>query len=313
MQDIDFDEIDRAVSSVTTPNSKEEIPATVETISTDVPSEPVTGGVPISDTSPAARRSSGRFMDVVHPSSDMRPAPTRTQESPMPSPRPESTPVVSVPERVEPTVNTGAAFHWPDPIDLHEESKPEEPAAPVDVAETPVEETATPLESPFLSDAKVEKRPLGAFSDPEPELLTPEDFPSSQTQTPEPVSEPALEVETPQNHEEPAEVPEELHDDLLKLEAHTNDDSVENHEEPSSKPEDVPAGPTSITQQYKEQPSSADEPSGAIFDTEVYNQALVHTPKKSRKALIVVWIAALILVGGGIGAGIYFVLLPMFS
>lgn len=73
MKDIDFDELDRAVHSATNGgNSKSDDntrsePAPVDNESITPASSPVRPPVSL-----ATRRSSGRFMDVVHPSSDMR-------------------------------------------------------------------------------------------------------------------------------------------------------------------------------------------------------------------------------------------------
>jgi hypothetical protein len=352
MQDIDFDEIDRAVNSAANPRVRADMPtpAPSQLAGDPVPESAATSvDSPVSSSaSPAVRRSSGRFMDVVHASSDMRPVMTRPQFSPPPIVPREEAVVQPSPEKEEAIPEPSAAFHWPDPIDAHEQATAEDPVetepvisgevadsapevaetpdvqenqddddAPVDVEDDEDENTPGPLESPFLSDAKVEKRPLGAFSD--PELLTPEDFPSSQ---PDAASEPAVEPESqagpeaPMNSEVPVEIPRELHDDVLSLGSHdkeedSDDDAPESHEAPALELQEVPVGPTSITQQYTEHPTSDGEPSGAIFDTEIYNQALVHTPKSNRRVLIIVWIVALILVGAGIGAGIYFVIMPM--
>ncbi|MDB5160382.1 MAG: hypothetical protein JWO99_645 [Candidatus Saccharibacteria bacterium] len=331
MQDIDFDEIDRAVSSVTGKDSEVSAAITTSepTPEISVPTETIETLVDTTEAtaiaSPAARRSTGRFMDVVHPSSDMRP-----NGITVPSPRreeavPERAEVVDSPEEpvVEPTAPS-TAFHWPDPIEVAESAPVEETPAPEPVVEElpPVappseedldliddeDEEAAPLESPFLTDAKVEKRPLGAFSTADTGLGLPllEDFPA-------PTAEPAL-APAPEIEQETSDVPAELHPDLLLLDTHGEDD-----EEPELLPEhtetapedDIPAGPTSITQQYTEQPSTASQPSGAIFDTEAYHQPLAHTVKKRSGVTIIIWIVALVLVGGGLGAGIYFVVLPM--
>ena len=336
MQDIDFDEIDRAVSSVrgrdTTPTP--DVVAPRESIQApDVESRETLSEA--FSSSPAARRSTGRFMDVVHPSSDMRPN-GGNDRSPAPAAASfHSEEVVSekseTTNRSEPAAISSSAFHWPDPIEVAESAPIEEIPTPEPVLEqvteptsspvpvTPLveddldliddeDEEATPLESPFLSDAKVEKRPLGAFSTADSSLDLPllEDFPA-------PTASLAL-APAPEIEQETADVPAELHPDLLLLDTHSEDEEVPEllPEHTETVPEnEIPTGPTSITQQYKEQPSTVSQPSGAIFDTEAYHQPLTHTPKKRSRAVIIVWIVALILVGGGIGAGIYFVVLPM--
>lgn len=288
MQDIDFDEIDRAVSSVTDRGTDTRTPSAVP--------------------SPAARRSSGRFMDVVHPSSDMRlggpSAPSLHREDVVAVERTE------VASRPEPAAISSSAFHWPDPVEVAAPAPiiPEAPSIP---------EEAAPLESPFLTDAKVEKRPLGTFStnDSDADLQLIEDFPvpTMSTSVPE---EQKPEEETPAPEiipETTAEIPRELHADVLMLDTHSTDEAVP---EPlaagsSASTEAILTGPTSITQQYKEQPSTVSQPSGSIYDTEAYHQPLTHPAKKHSSALIIIWIVALILVGGGIGVGVYFVVLPM--
>lgn len=358
MQDIDFDEIDRAVNSITNSSTDAQINSTpVAHATPEVSVSPASSPLPTPAPSPAARRSSGRFMDVVHPSSDMRP-PTLDRSAPavIPAPEVQHEEVAEkneVADRPEPaaTQPQGSAFHWPDPIDMSSstptpESQPTEqlteivepslPEPTPEVTEEPPiipepdeeknELDVTPLESPFLTDTKVEKRPLGAFSGADAGLPLLEDPIPSSTDTSF-SSAPAVPVEEPA-HEEHDEVPHELHEDLLALDGHGQDEtqaepvvetpvSTEPTPEPAPEPvvtapvEDIPVGPTSITQQYKEQPSSDPQTSGSIFDTEAYHQALTHPPKKRSSVLIIVWILALILVGGGIGVGIYFFVLPM--
>ena len=310
MQDIDFDEIDRAVNSVA--NTDAEATAVVSEPIAEPLSQPAMPAPAI--PSPAVRRSSGRFMDVVHPSSDMRPL-TGDRSSAPSAPSfhreevAEREEVVSQPES---TTASSTAFHWPDPIDVAE-STPE--PAPEVTEELPVipepeeikDGDASPLESPFLTDTKVEKRPLGAFSGADADLPLLEDPIPFSTNTPP----------QPEEHEETLH---ELHPDLLALESYdigetTSEQLLEATNPPDPEPSlvtaDVPTGPTSITQQYQEQPSTTDEVSGSIFDTEAYHQPLTYPTKKRSGVLIAVWIVALILVGGGIGAGVYFVLLPM--
>lgn len=68
----------------------------------------------------------------------------------------------------------------------------------------------------------------------------------------------------------------------------------------------VPAGPTSIPQQYREEPSTSDQESGAIYDTDSYHQPLAHPVKKKSGWLWIVWIVLLLAVGGGGAAALYF-------
>jgi hypothetical protein len=290
VQDIDFDELDRAVSSASgsTPPADTSSSDAVTVTNRSTPR-------PEASPAPAARRSSGRFMDVVHPSSDMRTSTSTPERSAPREPEEDKR------EEEKPVERTS---DWPDPLDFHgfttdEPEKTEEAPEPEPAQE---EEAPRPLESPFLSDTKVEKRPLGAFSTmetpeasepdtllleaPDEELLTAEtEGKTEDIPTPEPEAEEVVEEEIPQPVIEPTPEPTPIQDE--------------------------PQGPTSIIQQYKEQPSTADQPSGAIFDTETYHQPLTHTPKKKSGALVIVWILALILVGAGAGAAVYFFVLPM--
>lgn len=68
----------------------------------------------------------------------------------------------------------------------------------------------------------------------------------------------------------------------------------------------VTTGPTSITQQYREEPSTGDQTNGAIYDTEAYHQPLAHPAQKKSGWMWVVWIVLILLVGAGGGAALYF-------
>ncbi len=358
MKDLDFDELDRAVNSLigngATPASGDEPVSSVPKIEiSPVLSQPSAESVvdkPVQVLPLAARRSSGRFMDVVHPSSDMRSTsvPVRpasrvgtTIPSPVTTSQAYDRPVV-VPGVVStglPTTESVKPSAWPDPIDFHgfEDARPDSnpikadvlPPISVDNSTRSIDEaistspevdedsdiskladdinatlngdSETPLNSPFLSDAKVEKRPLGAFSvaatspseDPALAIVAPDNTASE----PSPVEE--KDVETP--------MPAELQDNLLLLES----DNVESPTPEISVAVDTPVGPTSITQQYKEQPSTGDQPTGAIFDTHAYQKPLAHPAKKKSGWLWVVWTASLIIAGAGAGAAVYFFVLPL--
>jgi len=376
MKDLDFDELDRAVNSLI--GNKTEEPAVASTQSGPAvvnPGAPVVAtpsAAPVPDLSVpaapsqaedtsgdtaqplAARRSSGRFMDVVHPSSDMRSAAPLVPVSRVAADIQPSGSVASAPATAanppaptsEPAVPTTS--EWPDPIDYHE-SKSESATVPPSAAVGPLSAITTddddsdisriadsindsladskssPLESPFLSDTKVEKRPLGAFSNEapaaepakEPESIKPVDTPvtpgtaetttdgSQVAEAPESSSQKPVDVDTP--------LPAELHDDLLMIEADEDTTSQAKKDEfvpPAAPASETPIGPTSITQQYKEQPSTGDQPTGAIFDTEAYHAPLAHPKKKKSGWLMVLWIVLLLVLGAGVGAAVYFFVLP---
>lgn len=316
---------------------------------------------------PAARRA-GRFMDVVHPSSDMKkPEPTSPvsrqgstieplksstiseilpskQEAPkMPLTSMDQSENAEIPKEKpmsEPVQESStSSSDWPDPLDIasaksSEKQKDETPAleSPEEIAAgVEPEETPAPLTSPFLPDTKVEKRPLGA-----PALETPVEEPDQAPVLPEEEREPKT-VDNPNDQlpANPAEVeallPEELQGDLMAVEADTTHEQLKQaHEakvgaEPPKKAEKatdesssepmpnkpvekpaVPSGPTSIPQQYREEPSTGDQDNGAIYDTDSYHQPLAHPAKKKSGWMWVIWIVVILLLGAGGGAAMYF-------
>jgi hypothetical protein len=258
MNDIDFDELDRAVSSVLTPTPT---PTPVEAAAVDTPVPAAPEPSITTKDLPVAPRRGGRFMDVVHPSSDMRGA-VKTPS------RPAANPVVA-----DPPAESDApkpVSDWPDPID-----------------------------SPFLAGAQVEKRPLSgeqsthdSVSDlhnglpnetPEGEIIPTATEPTSpEAVVPVALDDPETTAAEPAPH----------------VTQTTQSTPVEN------------TGPTSINQQYTELASSA-EPSRPIFDTEAYHQPLAHPQKKKSGIFVVLWIFGLIVIGAGLGAVMYFYVLPL--
>lgn len=290
MNDIDFDELDRAVNSLANqsdgkapgpaPSSTPQpAPVTAEPAMPSQVSEPST---PAPASSSAPRPDTGRFMDVVHPSSDMRSS-------------------INVPPRA-----------------------PSREAAPIQPPTRPssVEETATPASpatespSPFLPDAKVDKRPLGAFADTTP---APVEEPTPPTDPVPPLPTEQSSSDQPTVNDTP--LPRELQDDLLLVE--TNEETPTTPQESavagpesvaSEKPEDsspsMPNQPTSILQQYVEKNDAPAAPTTSIFDVQNY-QKTVGAKKKKSGWLVVLWIVLLIVLGAGAGAAIYFYVLPL--
>lgn len=367
MKDLDFDELDRAVNSlvVGAPGSNVSNEPKEKTLDID------TGSLqqPASDQSTApvtpslaGRRSTGRFMDVVHPSSDMRSAlvmPERTSHQGATIDPITKTPTVlgevklPVPNNILPAA-APKTNDWPDPIDFHEsnkntadknetpaENKDDNEDADIDRISDEITNTLDPkpdkpLESPFLSGTKVEKRPLGSFSNETP-IQPPVSAPMpTLTSTPITQSSSAPKDITENN----TLLPAELQDDLLLIEADSSTQPAEKSDKitdsasvatattaavstttpvSETKPTSVTsapivdeksAGPTSITQQYKEQPSSGDQNTGAIYDTNVYHKTPMSLAKKKPSWLWVVWIVVLLVVGAGAGAAVYFFVLP---
>ena len=335
MSDLDFDEIDRAVNSVISNGSDSDSDSdssqAISSTSAVPPVEPQ-DTIPIITQPPIARRSGGQFMDVVHPSSNMR----RTIEIPE---RP--TTVLSTPEMTQAEVtetqsiqNTPPEFTRPttDSYDDDDIDKISD-----DINKVMSKTTDTSLESPFISGTKVEKRPLGAFSADSPASSIEKVEPDSRTHFAPQPSTGQNSVITPDK----APLPAELQNDLLKIEADSTtipesvvipdepteevaapvelDKSAEAEiVEPEESPRDVaekadPIGPTSIVQQYQEKPKTDDQKSGAIYDTESYHKTLVHPAKKKTGWLWVLYITIFLVVGAGIGVAVYLFVIPALS
>lgn len=200
MSDIDFDELDRAVSNLmnqrsgaqktatseaTAPAASAEVPASAEPAAASAAPSPA----PAATAAPAAtvtRRPVGRFMDVVHPSSDMQRGVHREAPSVQPSreakpmmPTSTSSPAASASPSPAPAAATLPAA----PIEPGEPTLPAEPvnalpaseppAVPVvddivleDIQPDPVS-APEPMQSPFLNNVSVDKRPLGAMMMPD--------------------------------------------------------------------------------------------------------------------------------------------------
>lgn len=325
MSDFDFDEIDKAVNGALESDTPAEPRGSLDSSRDEATAQPAS-------IAPAARRASGgRFMDMVHPSSVMRggsstatPSPLRTHTAAPISRLPEPPVLFNTPQN-SPSQDVSAQ---PEEVAKPEVQKPQP-----EIAQTPdtslgdyetTDDWSAPLESPFLPGAKVEKRPLGGtaeptpfsledtlFDEPKDDLLeapeeelkieAPDDLRLEATTFPDPIDfSQSLEAAAPAA-EAPAPVIEQPAVAELVF-----DEPIE----PVKQADEVPVGPTSITQQYKEQ-SAATQESGAIFDTESYHQPLAHPVKKRSGAWVILWIFLLVLLGAGVGAGFYFYVLPM--
>ncbi|HUC96184.1 MAG TPA: hypothetical protein VMR16_00780 [Candidatus Saccharimonadales bacterium] len=333
MKDFDYDEIDRAVGSVNNPdpdaNDHSADPTTsLDQPTSNEPAKPAVQTPPTPSTPPAlaGRRSSGQFMDVVHPSSNMRRAPFKMPERSLnqtptstPLPLPDKPPVVPTP--TPPTPDDIKPNPQPEPEpektelptptipnDGWSDSKNENEDADIDQISDDIttelsNKTDELPDTPFISGTKVEKRPLGAFSTDS----TPSD----------PVSTPDAPVEPEEKKDE--SLPDELQDKLLSIESNEStpgpeptQDIIDTVEKPvvvektdtpavENQPAAAATAATSITQQYKEKPSTGDRDSGPIYDTDAYHKPLVPPAKKKSSWIWVIWILVIIIVGVGVG------------
>ena len=336
MKDIDFDELDKAVSGVlgttkptepvvkTTVESKDDtvVVTSTQTIVTEAPQQPE----PVSTTpaatplaSPAVRR--GRFMDVVHPSSDMTSAgtspssatkpdiiaPSSRKLAPIssdivPDALPEPAPAEVEPSDDEPkldTIDTPTTLEPEEPKAIEppaplveavppievpptasgendettaEEPKEKKEEPPTEIKDEPsaeaedefadltVEKVTEPAEvtpTPFLTDTKVDKRPLGAFG---------------------------AEDVVAANANEP--LPQELNTEVLKVESkEATDDASFTTENILSSPEN----------------RADDAQLKHMFDSESYQAPLTAHKRSSGIWLWVILILILLAVGSGLG------------
>jgi hypothetical protein len=219
---------------------------------------------------------------------------------------------------------------WPDPLEFNQPSEADDTPA-IDTPTSEERDATEPLSSPFLADAKVEKRPLGA---PMPELYSPQQPEEAAASveaevTPEPTASESV--------DQPVEVelPEELRGDLMAIESNISNEQaavpqdspaapVAQTTRPTREPEmpktvvasaaaapavSLPAGGGSIPQQYREEPSTSDQTTGSIYDTASYHQPLEHPAKKKTGWLWVIWVLVLLVLGAGGGALAYLYLL----
>ncbi|HMI09205.1 MAG TPA: hypothetical protein VK497_02295 [Candidatus Saccharimonadales bacterium] len=397
MKDLDFDELDRAVNTLMNDVPKSDLSGSDDdqtktlSISPTLPDDtaaPASSSVtelvaPVAATTtpapqarsltPPATRRGGRFMDVVHHSSDMKkdkPASTKpfsrqgvtiepvkssvsskdvAPSVPSPAPALDANPPVIEKETPPVTsVDTSApTSDWPDPLDIStpKPSAPSQPEVIVDQPDpmplleegsetavtAPASDDLQPLTSPFLSGTKVDKRPLGSgqtsldIEAPEPDH-TPV---VSDTETELTVDDPSDQL-PPSPSETKKDLPPELQGDLVaiesgsttkaaKLQESTQEEPKEPEQETKSETspptalleattDDEPAftGPTSIAQQYKEEPNTGDPKNGAIYDTDTYHKPLAHPAQKKSGWLWVIWIVLILLIGAGAGAALYF-------
>lgn len=343
MKELDFDELDKAVNSLMSQTSKkapdDARPAAdagktaARSQSPTPPSRPAPA-TPSTTPAPAAPpakennlapKRSGRFLDVVHPSADMKtpsrpalkprarltvtplndavaPEPVKAKPSAAPA-QPETPPATPA----APVAEKPSATAWPDPIDMHAaatEKQADQPAPAAPTSEGTADSPPAPTEdafSPFLAGAndKVEKRPLGGGA-------SKEDEPAKAKDT---LSAPLAADGSPEEDESqtPAPLPAELSQDVLSIESDTADHAKAAPDITPAKVETVkPTGPSSISQQYKSQPSTGDQHHEALYDSASITPPLTHPAKKKSGWLTVLFIVILILIGAGGAAALYF-------
>lgn len=358
MGEFDFDELDKAVNDlmtnvdtskrtdgaddpadkvITIPTSGTESPAVVpattavpQVPTADSPENSVAVNTKESSAPSLATKRRGQFMDIVHPSLNMKNSPKFANQHGT-TIRPSVNAENHVAEGVKESLDISPTEHieagsggsaqqsdWPDPIDMANESAAAQHDNPDPTIVSDLEATSAgpsvsyspepaPLTSPFLSDTKVEKRPLGNSA---PSLDTRSD-PSSTGIDANTEAEAKAQVTTTP----PVILPAELSGDIMAVES--KDLSTHSGQSPAiaTQPAPRPSSETavlsskgSIAQQYTEQPSTGDQTSGSMYDTSTYHQAIdTEKPvKKSSPLKLIIWIVVLLLVGAAAGAAYFY-------
>jgi len=339
MDDINFDELDKAVNSALKQAPQSELPTTPSNPTPPSKEGPV-AEKPVERSVPKRR---GQFMDMVHPSSDMmkttpakmnrqgatiqpldpsiveaKAEDVKQEEKPVQPPKP-TLPEASVEPDAASAESTAVHSEWPDPLDVMEQAeqtKQEERAAEATPTadEAPAKEQGNaalettpnmpeePATSPFISGPELEKRPLGAFAG----SVTSEDQPSEK---PADITEPAPLQESGDTNELPAvpAVPQELAPEVVSVESDSSVQTLNQEFEPEGHEEKGPAeGPAmtaSIAQQYKNTDEPSDDHDHPVFDTKEYHQPLQPPVKRGHTGLVVVLIVLLL---GALGAGAWY-------
>lgn len=370
MKDIDFDELDRAVSSllgkdseapkseaapdptaaaaptaaaspvaVTTPvvdptrtqttpsdlpvidepDASGAIPVTIKPVQSSVVNKAIeerqVGGTPIVPSR------AGRFMDVVRPQptkqadaivdtpkevnlKPLSPIDPSVKPEPIAIPDPDTTPVpVSLGVIAAPDPKTLAAEPmaeeetWADPLAAHEAVD----AAAQSPVEAPVDATpVVPEQSPFLPDAVVEKRPLGAFNEPGTDAPADVDDPADDQlpATPAPLEK---------------KLPPEFNQSLVDLEsAEQSEPNTAPAATAASAAVKTDAGSTnlaamSIPQQYKAAERTKPQNETPVFDTTQYHAPIPFADQhKSNKGVWVLVVILLLLIVVGVAYWFFF-------
>lgn len=354
MAEIDFDELDQAVTSLmkdatsmkqmdsqpaedSHPHEEVEIPRQKE-VTPEPEQVPVTRvSAPASQTPSVATRRRGQFMDVMHPSADMRKN-TPTSSPSIDSVSRHSTILqpsagfagsvsdaaprasslsVPAPKETPTTADTEHGTAWPDPIDFVKSTEAAEQESietpPPELSNEPAPEEKTPLAAesedmtastastasatPFLTDAKVEKRPLGGTNP--ATMLTPVLDGPGEVEAPE---EPHTLAQTDTPIDAP--MPAELGEDVMNVESgeilpHTSPAPV-TPVQPIVEPDaNEPSGPSSIPPQYHTSELSQAEPEHAsMYATDHQDLA---TPTKKKSGWLIPIIILVLLILGGLG------------
>lgn len=267
MTDLDFDELDREVSKLVQADTTPDAAIPPQKLEQSLEKSENKDASLIEQTSNTTARPRGRFMDVMHPSSDMKSDSTPLQSDQLTSTvdRKSIEPVANeekTKETLEESIpeTSPAPFHtdMPDPIDFHESQNTKDTSgAEADEIDEPLSNNP-PLPSNdklegLFKDSEVEKRPLGQFSQKEQPTVT------INTVDGEKVDKTTIiedkdssddDTAAPQDNE-PIDLPPELEKDLVAIEAGESPDDIPSIAEEGNKKTEI--------EEAKEKPGSKTE------------------------------------------------------
>ena len=219
------------------------------------------------------------------------------------SSRPTTSSAIQPPVQPNPTAPIASSYSSPGVIEPsdNKNDQPEEVASVESEIPAEIVDEASSISSPqplptapFLSDARVEKRPLGANSE-------------SAAKPPQNVAEEDAPVS------EPVSLPAELQGDVVAVEASVPLDidkagSLSEVDGQSSDADLVVDAGVDLTAQSIEQTDADDQVNGSIYDTANYHQPIdgKKPEKKSSPLKWLAWFLVLLIVGIGAGVAYFF-------
>ena len=220
------------------------------------------------------------------------------------SSRPTTSSAIQPPAQPNPTAPIASSYSSPGAVEPgdNKNDQPEEVASVESEIPAEIVDEASSISSPqplptapFLSDARVEKRPLGANSE-------------SAAKPPQNVAE---EEDAPVS--EPVSLPAELQGDVVAVEASVPLDidkagSLSEVDSQSSDADLVVDAGVDLTAQSIEQTDADDQVNGSIYDTANYHQPIdgKKPEKKSSPLKWLAWFLVLLIVGVGAGVAYFF-------
>lgn len=220
------------------------------------------------------------------------------------SSRPTTSSAIQPPVQPNPTAPIASSYSSPEAVEPsdNKNDQPEEVASVESEIPAEIVDEASSISSPqplptapFLSDARVEKRPLGANSE-------------SAAKPPQDVAE---EEDAPVS--EPVSLPAELQGDVVAVEASVPLDidkagSLSEVDSQSSDADLVVDAGVDLTAQSIEQTDADDQVNGSIYDTANYHQPIdgKKPEKKSSPLKWLAWFLVLLIVGVGAGVAYFF-------